>query len=552
MAIPFLILAAGVLNFILGTLIIISGKGTRSRFLFAFFSYSTFFWSLSNFLIYVTPVPLFIRLSYASATLIPILLLAWVYNYSPVKNRRIFVLLASILSLIGVIFFILPIFGNLVISGISANNTGELVESFGLLFPVYVSFFILSFYMIIAKLIRLHRSASFENKKQLKFVILGISIFSILAILFGLVFPLLGFLKFLNFDAPSSIFFTIFIFIAIIRYKWMNVKIVTSQLLITCLWVLIAVQYLLMEKTETKLVSLATFIVSLIIGFISIKSINLEIQRKDELENLSNQLSEANDKLHALDRAKSEFISIASHQLRTPLTSIKGFVSLLLEGTYGVVDDIKKAALEKVYISNERLIQLVEDLLNISRIEAGRMEFDFQEAQIEDLVVEVVNTLELAAKAKDLYLNYQKPEEPMPKIKIDITKIKEVISNMVDNSIKYTQKGGVTVRITDHLTPKEEGGFGKVIQVIVSDTGIGMDAEDLQMIFEKFQRGKQVSHYHTDGTGLGMYIGKKVVDVHKGRLWAESDGKNKGSRFILELPVLAAADLPDSSQQNTD
>jgi signal transduction histidine kinase len=548
MIIPFLILAAGILNFILGTMIIISGKGTRSRFLFAFFSYSTFLWSLSNFLIYVAPTPFFIRLSYASATLIPIFLLSWVYNYSPAKNRRIFVLLASILTLIGLIFFILPIFGNLVISQISTNNAGEFTESFGILFPVYVSFFILSFYMIIAKLIRLHRSASLENKKQLKFVILGISIFSILAILFGLVFPLLGFLNFLNFDVPSSFFFTIFIFIAIIRYKWMNIKIVTSQLLITCLWVLIAIQYLLMDKTETKLVSLATFIVSLIIGFISIKSINLEIQRKEELENLSKQLSEANDKLHALDRAKSEFISIASHQLRTPLTSIKGFVSLLLEGTYGVLDDIKKAALEKVYISNERLIQLVEDLLNISRIEAGRMEFDFQEAQMEDLVTEVVNTLELAAKGRDLYLHYQKPEEPMPKINIDITKIKEVISNMVDNAIKYTQKGGVTVRITDHLTPKEEGGFGKVIQVIVSDTGIGMDKEDLQMIFEKFQRGKQISHYHTDGTGLGMYIGKKVVDVHKGRLWAESDGKNKGSKFILELPVLAATDLPDSSQ----
>jgi signal transduction histidine kinase len=142
-------------------------------------------------------------------------------------------------------------------------------------------------------------------------------------------------------------------------------------------------------------------------------------------------------------------------------------------------------------------------------------------------------------------------------VKIDITKIKEVISNMVDNAIKYTQKGGVTVKV--ELTPssllplgnEEKAGFSsplqgevpegrrgnKAVRVIVSDTGIGMDEEEIYMIFEKFQRGKQVAHYHTDGTGLGMYIGKKIVAEHKGRIWAESSGKGKGSRFILELPA---------------
>jgi len=197
--------------------------------------------------------------------------------------------------------------------------------------------------------------------------------------------------------------------------------------------------------------------------------------------------------------------------------------------------------LEKIYVSNERLIQLVEDLLNISRIEAGRMEFDFQEAQIEDLVKEAVDTLELSAKDKGLYLDYQKPNEPLPKIKIDITKIKEVISNMVDNAIKYTQRGGVTVRAGQaNYWDAEEKKQKNTIRVVVSDTGIGMDREEVDMIFQKFQRGREVSHYHTEGTGLGMYIGKKVVEVHKGKIWAESKGKGKGSRFILELPVNVA------------
>ncbi|HLM83676.1 MAG TPA: ATP-binding protein [Candidatus Bathyarchaeia archaeon] len=325
---------------------------------------------------------------------------------------------------------------------------------------------------------------------------------------------------------------------AITRYSLFHIKLLAAQAIVVGLVILIGSEFLFADTTTNNILIGITLLLSIFFGWMLVRSVKLEVLRKEELESLSNELSVANDKLHQLDKAKSEFISIASHQLRTPLTSIKGFGSLLLEGTYGEVPDSQRGALEKIYISNERLIQLVEDLLNISRIEAGRMEFDFQEAQIEDLVQEAVNTLELSAKAKNLYLTWEKPAIPMPKIKIDITKIKEVISNMVDNAIKYTQKGGITVKLdkstawdTEHKDHKE------FVRVIVSDTGIGMDDEEINMIFEKFQRGKQVARYHTDGTGLGMYIGKKIVAEHKGRIFAESDGKNKGSRFILELPI---------------
>lgn len=321
---------------------------------------------------------------------------------------------------------------------------------------------------------------------------------------------------------------------AIVRYKAMNVKVVAAQMLTVMIWILIFSEFFFVHNTVNYALVGVTFLLSIVFGIYLIKSVSNEVKRKEELQKMSDQLALANEKLRQLDKAKSEFISIASHQLRTPLTAIKGFVSLLLEGTYGQIPEAQKGALEKVYISNERLVQLVEDLLNISRIDAGRMEFDFQETQIEDMVQEVVNTLELSAKAKRLYLEWKKPEISMPKIKIDITKIKEVISNMVDNAIKYTPKGGVTVRLESE---NAESGTDKVLRVVVSDTGMGMDKDELEGIFEKFQRGKQSSHYHTDGTGLGMYVGKKIVAAHKGRIWAESSGKNQGSKFILELPI---------------
>jgi len=301
----------------------------------------------------------------------------------------------------------------------------------------------------------------------------------------------------------------------------------------------IGAQFFFIQNTTNQILTGVTLAIAIIFGYQLVRSVKLEVQRKEELESLSAQLAGANDKLHQLDKAKSEFISIASHQLRTPLTSIKGFGSLLLEGTYGPIPDTQRNALEKIYISNERLIHLVEDLLNVSRMEAGRMEFDFQEAQIEDLVQEAVDTLELSAKARNLYLHWQKPGAPLPKVNMDTNKIKEVVSNMVDNAIKYTQRGGVTVKIEKgSFYGHEEKEQKNVIRVVVSDTGIGMDKSELESIFNKFERGKDVSHYHTDGTGLGMYVGKKMVEAHKGRIWAESTGKGMGSRFILELPVV--------------
>ncbi|MDI6778066.1 MAG: HAMP domain-containing sensor histidine kinase [Patescibacteria group bacterium] len=323
-----------------------------------------------------------------------------------------------------------------------------------------------------------------------------------------------------------------------VKFEAFRIKIISTQALIFALIVLIGSLFFVLDLFTIRIITGITLILTIVLGYILVRSVKLEVQRKEELEKISTQLAAANDKLHQLDKAKSEFISIASHQLRTPLTAIKGFVSLLLEGTYGAVPETQKPALEKVYISNERLVQLVEDLLNISRMDAGRMEFDFQEAQIEDLVQEAVDTLELSAKNKNLYLHWGKPAPFMPKVKIDVTKIKEVISNMIDNAIKYTQKGGVTVRAEkgsffDHDSREQK----TVVRIIVSDTGIGMDQEEIDMIFNKFQRGREVTHYHTDGTGLGMYIGKKVVEAHHGKIWAESDGKGKGSRFILELPV---------------
>ena len=531
-----IILISGIINLILGLVVLFGSEQKRGRVAFAFFSAMTFLWALCNFFLYSSDFPIFVRLAYSAGALVLTSIIFGVLIFtsrSKVKKYKSISVFA-----IGIIIAVLPLATDLVVNNIKKNIERGFDQDTGVLFSVYVIFFLFSYFFVIFKLGRYLRQSSGQERSQTRLILLGFSLYVGCSILLSFILPLFNYLKLTDFDVPSSLIFVAFTTYAIVQYRWMNIKVIAFEFLAVLIMGASLFEVFIAEDLYQRIYKTALFLILSTLSFFMIRSVLNEIKRKDELQEMSNQLAVANSKLRQLDKAKSEFISIASHQLRTPLTSIKGFGSLLLEGTYGPLPDTQRNALEKIYISNERLIQLVEDLLNISRMEAGRMEFDFQEAQIEDLVQEAADTLELSAKAKKLYLHWQKPSVALPKLKIDITKIKEVISNMVDNAIKYTQKGGVTVRAErgsffDHETREQKN----VIRVSVSDTGIGMDKDELENIFNKFERGKDVSHYHTDGTGLGMYVGKKMVEAHHGKIWAESPGKGKGSRFVLELPV---------------
>ena len=258
------------------------------------------------------------------------------------------------------------------------------------------------------------------------------------------------------------------------------------------------------------------------------ETLNFNIKLKKEIEKATEELRKANIDLKKLDQAKSDFISIASHQLRTPLTVIKGYISMMLEGSFGELNPAERDSLEKVYASGERLIQLVENLLNISRIESGRLQFNYEEIQLDDMVGSVVEELSGYAKKKGLKLGYKKPEKTLPKLKIDDEKIRQVVMNLIDNSIKYTKKGSITVSL------KKRENF---IRFCVSDSGMGIEKGDLSNLFKKFSRGKGTSTIHTEGTGLGLYVAKEMIDAHNGKIWAESKGNGKGSKFCFELPI---------------
>ena len=258
-----------------------------------------------------------------------------------------------------------------------------------------------------------------------------------------------------------------------------------------------------------------------------LKDFNIKLE--EEVRRKTAQLRKANQELRKLDTAKSEFISIASHQLRTPLTVIKGYISMMQEGSFGVVPPKILENLKKVYVSNERLIGLVENLLDISRIESGRQEFRWEKESLENIAAGVVENLQQAAETKKLKLILHKQKVLAPKVLIDKNKIHEVMMNFVDNAIKYTPEGQIDVYVK--AEPKDS------VMFCVKDTGKGIDPQIKPNLFKKFSRGKDSFRMHTEGVGLGLYVAKTIIEAHSGKIWAESEGTNNGSIFCFSIPL---------------
>jgi len=348
-------------------------------------------------------------------------------------------------------------------------------------------------------------------------------------------------------------FFMAMLAYLIVRFKAFNIKLLAAQALVVAIVILIGSQFFFIKSTTNMILTGITFVLSGVFGVWLIKSVKEESRRKEQLQIMADQLAEGNDKLQKLDNAKSEFLSIASHQLRTPPTAIKGYSSLLLEGSYGKLTPEQSVALNNVYKRNEDMITLIDNLLETSRIESGTIKFDFSKLKLEDLLKDIYETLIFKSKEKGVSLEFVKSEAPLPEITADKDKLKEVLSNLVDNAVKYTKKGFVSVKTelqkgftalsTESSNPvpivgaEKEDQEKEVIRIVVSDTGIGIPKTELPFLFQKFSRGKDISRLNVSGTGLGLFVGKEIMEALGGRVWAESDGEGRGSRFIVELPV---------------
>lgn len=230
-----------------------------------------------------------------------------------------------------------------------------------------------------------------------------------------------------------------------------------------------------------------------------------------------------------VERLKSEFVSIAAHQLRTPLTAIKWILTSLLAGDFGALNGKQSEYLQKTDQSNERMINLVDDLLNLSRIEEGRYIQSKDYFLLEELVEKGMENLKIKLKKKKLELSFEKAEG-VPQVLADKEKISLVVQNLLENAANYSLEGGKIV-----ATLREDKEKGEVI-FQVQDNGIGIPDDQKARIFTKFFRAENAVHAETVGSGLGLFINKNIIESHGGRIWFESE-KDKGTTFFFALPL---------------
>lgn len=257
-----------------------------------------------------------------------------------------------------------------------------------------------------------------------------------------------------------------------------------------------------------------------------------------QFRNTSTLLVDANQKLKVLDQIKDDFVSIASHELRTPMTAIRSYAWMALHRSDVPLSKNLEKYVTRILISTERLINLVNDMLNVSRIESGKIEINPEPIDILSLVKDIVDEV-YYSKSEEKNIQFKVAEKTVPKVLADPEKLRQVFLNLVGNSLKFTPNGGIIS--FDFFSD------GKTLEIGISDTGVGISKEDLSKLFHKFSRldNSYTAAATSGGTGLGLYISKHLIELMHGKIWASSEGLNKGTTFTISLPTATPETLKD-------
>ncbi len=259
--------------------------------------------------------------------------------------------------------------------------------------------------------------------------------------------------------------------------------------------------------------------------FQQITEFNQTLQEK--IEQATRELRHSNSKLQELDESKDEFISMASHQLRTPLTTVKGYISMLLDGDVGEITPQQRKVLEEAFNSSQRMVYLIGDFLNVSRLQTGKFELEAHEVNLTELIGQEVRQMEDGARSRKMKLDYQHPAHDI-QASLDENKIRQVVMNFLDNAIYYSKQGD-----TIQIVLSQGGGH---ISLKVTDHGMGVPVGERHRLFSKFYRASNAKKQRPDGTGIGLFMARKVVVAHGGTMIFETT-EGKGSTFGFRLPV---------------
>ncbi len=519
----------GLFAIIFGTLVFFRGNKDKQHFLYFFLTISFAAWSLSywqwlnssdyNQAFFWTNVLA------VSSLYIPIFFFHWNVELSKDFNKlRKFVIIVSYISVIVLSLFFSSQY---LITDLEQKLFFKFWPNPGFLYTFYIFFIylILAVYAVVVILKQYVKSKSV--------IIKGRSFYLLLSAVFGYGGGATNFLLWYDVYFPPYGnfvvgFFPFFFGYAMIKHKMFNVKTVATEILVLFIVSVLFIQVVLSNSILEFTLRALFFVFVTLLGVLLIRSVYKEVHQREKIENLAKDLEKANEKLRELDQLKTEFLSLATHQIRSPLTSMRGYVSMVLEGDYGKISEEVREPLVTVQHSTEGLSKIVNDFLNVSRMEQGRMQYDFEEKNLVDVVKNMVDQYRPNVEEKGLKLKLE-IEGENHNVSIDENKFEQVVGNIIDNSIKYTLEGSITVRVSSPDSKK--------VRLEVSDTGVGISKEEIPKLFVKFKRAEGAQKVSVTGSGLGMYLAKKITESHSGKIWIESEGEGKGSNFIVELPV---------------
>jgi len=480
----------------------------------------TMVWISSNFLenelVLRKYSHLLLKIDFATAIILAYYFCLFCINFP--RKIKFSLIQKTILSLPALLLFILS-FSSLVIRNINFNF-GSINFERGILYWLYT--LVVFGYIGAGSLnlsFKLRKMVGIE-KMQTIYILLGLTLSAISAIFFNLILTQISVIPagINRIGIYGILFFVLFSAYAILRHHLFNIKVIATELLTFAIWVFLLIRTLLSTTLRGVILDGSLLILVIIFGILLIKSVIKEVEQREKLEVL-------NKKLEELNRLKSEFLSFASHQVKAPMAIVKGFAQLIYEGAYGAIPDKVKETSKKIINSANKMIALVENLLDLRKIEEGKMEFNFTEVEINKLVSGTIEELRPMAQDKNLDLTFTGLANEI-KIKADSQKLSQVFQNFIDNAIKYTDEGWVKVKVEEK---------GNSVLISVSDSGRGLSRELRPHLFEQFSRDSEMAK-EIQGTGLGLYIAKQIVEAHHGKIWAESEGEGKGTTFYVEMP----------------
>ncbi len=522
MVYTFLFIIILFLNFLLGLFVFLRNPKNQINISFSLFVISVVSWMTVNYLSNNTTdyslAFLFNKLIFLFSPYMSFSLLYFSIVF-PVSKFRL-KLKTLILILIPILVSNILTLLNFVITGITfipGDGTGVNFD-FGIYFFgfQFIVYFLISMIIMAVK----YKKSTGHERAQLQYLLLGFGVLTIFGTITNFLIPLL-FSNFSATDIGPLLALAIFGFTAyaILKHQLLNIKVIATEALVILMWILLLSKVFVSQSTNDFIINTILFALMVILGLLLIRSVLREVKQREQLEIL-------NQKLKELDKRKDEFINIASHELRAPMTAIKGYLSMMIEGDTG---KLPPKALE--YLSNtsdvtERLIRLVNNMLNVSRIEENRMVFQIGKVKLSEVTQSVFDQFKEEAKGKGLTYDITIPLSIPDQVTVDPDRIHEVIANFISNAIKYTDYGSVHVALTQ---PNNS-----TIRFEVTDTGAGISKEEQTKLFQKFVRAES-SVGKKLGTGLGLYISKLLVEKFHGSLGVISEGK--GSTFWFELPL---------------